>query len=136
MRIVIVDDDRALLESLSVILAQEGHQVKALNNSRNALAYFEAAPELDVLILDYLLPDGTGCELLARLRDRLPASCRVIMTSGHTDRLDFDELRLLGIDAFLPKPVDLERLFALLDDQAFRIAAQAGSKLFTDVELP
>ena len=133
MRIVIVDDDRALLESLSVILAQEGHQIEVLNNSRNALAYFEAAPELDVLILDYLLPDGTGCELLARLRDRLPAGCRVIMTSGHTDRLDFNELKRLGVDAFLPKPVDLERLYELLDDQVVRIAAQAGSKSFNDV---
>ena len=133
MRIAIVDDDRALLESLSVILAQEGHRVEVLNNSRNALAYFEAAPELDVLILDYLLPDGTGCELLARQRDRLSAGCRVIMTSGHTDLLDFAELKRLGVDAFLPKPVDLERLFELLEDQAVRIAAQAGSKLFTDV---
>jgi len=133
MRIAIVDDDRALLESLSVILAQEGHQVKVFNNSRNTLAYFEPAPELDVLILDYLLPDGTGFELLARLRDKLSAGCRVIMASGHTDRLDFAELKRLGVEAFLPKPVDLERLFALLDDQAVRIAAQPANKFFTDV---
>lgn len=133
MRIAIVDDDRALLESLSVILSQEGHRVKTLKNANSALAFFEKPQDMDVLILDYLLPDGTGCALLEQVRDRLGAGCRVIMTSGHTDRLDFEELKLLGVEAFLPKPIDLERLIELLDDQAVRIAAQPGNKFFTDV---
>jgi CheY-like chemotaxis protein len=66
----------------------------------------------DVLIVDYLMPGLDGIALLRRVRPRLPRGVRVILISGHADRLAPDQLATLGLGDLLSKPLDLDALCA------------------------
>ena len=114
MRITIVDNDKALLRSLSLLLSSEGHEVVCFQDPLGAGAAVGVSVHPDVLIVDYLMPGLDGVALLQRLRPRLGGDCSVILISGHSDRLGGSELESLGPLRFLPKPLDFEELSGLL----------------------
>jgi len=108
-RVLIVDDDRGLVSLLERFLRNEGFQVHAAFDHRSGL---EAAlsGEYDVVILDVMLPGGSGFELLKALRvnSRVP----VILLTARGEAVD----RILGLeigaDDYVPKPFDPRELVA------------------------
>ena len=76
--------------------------------------------------MDYLLPGMNGCRLIERLRTKLIDLCPVVMISGHTDQVRMNDLARAGVDHFLPKPLDLERLVEILEQVRTR-RLQSGS---------
>lgn len=115
MQVMILDNDRALLRSLSILLERAGHAVRAFEDADPALAALASpgtAP--DALVLDYVMPQMNGLEFLRRARTWLPAGCRVILISGHTDLLSRVGVAQEGVDALLPKPLDLDELDRLI----------------------
>ena len=122
-RIFILDDDRALLRSLQILLEAGGCEVTACADPRQGCAFLRKSardPEAtmpDVLILDYAMPGMSGEAVLQSLRGFLGSGCRVVLISAHTDSVVRLDLRSLGVDAFLEKPLDLERLRACIDEE-------------------
>jgi len=109
-RVLVVDDDRAIRESLVRALELEGYQVSACNDGAAALAAVREV-EPDVLVLDLMMPsvDGlTVCRVLRAEGDRVP----ILMLTARTETSD----RVAGLDAgaddYLPKPFDLDELLA------------------------
>jgi two-component system, OmpR family, response regulator CpxR len=108
-RVLIVDDDQGLVSLLQRFLQNEGFQVYAVYDHRSGL---EAAlsGEYDVMVLDVMLPGGSGFELLKSLRSssRMP----VILLTARGDAVD----RILGLesgaDDYVPKPFDPRELAA------------------------
>ncbi len=84
-RILIVDDDRSVLEVLSRALST-AYDVAAARDGTEALAMVAGRP-IDLLITDYLMPSMTGDELIVRLRDLCPGT-KALMITGHGDLLD------------------------------------------------
>jgi two-component system C4-dicarboxylate transport response regulator DctD len=83
-RIVIVDDEEMILQSLSAFLELEGcRQVHCYRTGAEALEHFEHEG-CDVLVTDYGLPDMDGVELLARARQMDPGVPRIMLTA-HAD---------------------------------------------------
>ena len=123
MRIVIVDNDRALVRSLSILLKSYGHEVRGFCEPLEALATLERGDPFDVLFVDYLMPGCPGRELLERARGRFPPGARVYLVSGHVDLIQPCELVALGVDGFFSKPLDLDRIVALLGAPAGGTAA-------------
>lgn len=115
MKVTVVDNDAALLRSLAIVLCGEGHQVDAHVTPRAALAAIDAGMQPDVLIVDYRMPEMNGLEFLKALSGRLAPGCRTILISGHTDQIAERELDAAGVDAYLPKPIDLSQLHQQLD---------------------
>ncbi len=110
MNIVIIDNDLSLLRSLELTLAREGHCVTAFEDPRQALFHFVRNNPVDVLLLDYSMPEMNGDELLDMLKTELPADCRIVMMSAHCDlRYRIDSKRL-GINTLLCKPLNLSVL--------------------------
>jgi CheY-like chemotaxis protein len=73
----------------------------------------------DLILLDLHLPDGSGGELLTRLRaDPATRDVPVVVVSGDAPSRNGDSLRGLGIREYLPKPVDIGRLLELVDELA------------------
>ncbi|HSF01804.1 MAG TPA: response regulator, partial [Solirubrobacterales bacterium] len=70
-RILIVDDDDALRESLELVLAAEGYAVRSVASGAAALAAVEQSP-YDVVLCDLRMPGMDGMELLPQLARRLP----------------------------------------------------------------
>jgi DNA-binding NtrC family response regulator len=114
MQITIVDNDKALLRSLRLLLAAQGHEVRCFHNPIEAEEAIGVSVRPDALIVDYLMPGLDGVTLLRQLRPRLEDGCAVVLISGHSDRLGSMELETLGRVRFLPKPLDFEELSDLL----------------------
>jgi two-component system response regulator MprA len=111
-KVLVVDDDRAIRESLARALELDGYEVDLAADGAAALATIrEARP--DVAIVDVMMPniDGlTVCRVLRAEKDRLP----ILMLTARTETSD----RVAGLDAgaddYLPKPFELDELMARL----------------------
>ncbi|MFH1422388.1 MAG: response regulator, partial [Planctomycetota bacterium] len=110
--ILLIDDDRSLRETLSIILKDSGFSVHAAHDGASALNV-SGVEHINASIIDYTLPDMSGFELAKKLRDINPDMCIVMMT-GH-DSLDISE-EMMGrnIDEYLVKPVDPSMLEKIL----------------------
>jgi len=110
--LLLIDDDVELCELLSSWLGQEGFHVRACHDgtsARKALA--DTAPA--AVVLDVMLPDGSGLELLKQLRGE-HAELPVLMLSARGEPLDRILGLELGADDYLAKPCDPRELTARL----------------------
>ena len=109
MRVLLVDDDPALVRSLDIGLRSQGHDVVVARDGRTAL---QAAreDEPDLVVLDLGLPDLSGSEVIRRLREwtGLP----IVVLSARSDSHDKVEALDLGADDYVTKPFGLEELLA------------------------
>ena len=122
-RILIVDDDQAVVELISEVLASDNRfEYKVVNNGFGAgMLANEYHP--DLIILDVMLPDINGqvvCELIRQ--DPAMADIKIICISGMVEEDKIAELKAAGADDFLHKPLDIDelmrRICRLLDIEA------------------
>lgn len=109
-RILIIDDDRDLATMLGEFLQREGYVVEAQHGADAGVAALRAA-EPDLLILDVMLPERSGLDVLRELRlasSRLP----VMMLTARGDPIDRILGLELGADDYLAKPFDPRELLA------------------------
>ncbi len=110
--LLLIDDDVELCELLSSWLSQEGFQVRACHDGASARkALVEREP--DAVVLDVMLPDGSGLEVLKQLRSE-HAELPVVMLSARGEPLDRILGLELGADDYLAKPCDPRELTARL----------------------
>ena len=111
-RILVIEDDPEIQYLLSVILASEDREIIEALSAQRALAELESG-EIDLVILDLILPDADGRSLLSELRAK-PATAAVpvvVMTARGGPEIRQD-CYALGADAFVEKPFDPEVLVA------------------------
>ncbi len=102
--ILVVDDEEVVRELLAGLLSQEGYEVLRAQDGVEAVALFEGrAASIDLVILDMIMPRMKGEEVLARLRD-MPASPKVVISSGFMTEEQRGKLKEYGVDGFLDKP--------------------------------
>ncbi|MBI3354916.1 MAG: sigma-54-dependent Fis family transcriptional regulator [Nitrospirae bacterium] len=106
--ILIVDDEKGILQSLSSILQDEGYSISTAENGADALKLVkEDAPLL--VLLDIWLPDIDGIEVLRRIKEQMPEVI-VIMMSGHGTIETAVKATKLGAYDFIEKPLSLEKV--------------------------
>jgi len=110
-RVLIVDDDQAVVDLISEVLAGDARfETKVVNNGFGAgMLAKEYHP--DLIILDVMLPDINGqavCELIRK--DPTMADIKIICISGMVEEEKIAELRAAGADDFLHKPLDIDEL--------------------------
>ena len=135
MRILVVDDERAVRESLRRALALEGYEIELAGDGNEALHRLQGDGEPDALILDVLMPGLDGlevCKTLRRNGSRVP----VLMLTARDEVED----RVAGLDAgaddYVIKPFALEELLARLRALLRRTGGGSGEILrFADLEL-
>ncbi|MNM92758.1 Transcriptional regulatory protein OmpR [compost metagenome] len=110
--LLLIDDDRELCELLCAWLIQEGFSVRASHDGAQARAAL-ASRTPDAIVLDVMLPDGSGLELLKQLRSEHP-DLPVLMLSARGEPLDRILGLELGADDYLAKPCDPRELTARL----------------------
>lgn len=122
--LLLIDDDHELTDLLAAWLAHEGFRVRASHDggaARRALA--EQTP--DAVVLDVMLPDGSGLELLKQLRSEHP-ELPVLMLSARGEPLDRILGLELGADDYLAKPCDPRELTARLRAVLRRVQPGSG----------
>jgi DNA-binding response OmpR family regulator len=122
--ILVIDDDRAVLESYGRLLRRFGHSVLLADDCDRVRSDPESLRGVDLLILDYRMPGTNGLDLLAALRLRPPERSRrpaaLLISALLSDDLRARAARL-GVVEIIEKPVDPARLLASVR------AALAGS---------
>jgi PAS domain S-box-containing protein len=114
LRVLVVDDDVAVAESTAMLLRLEGHEIRCANSGEAALRLCrEFQPE--AVLLDIGLPGQDGYEIARKIRS-LPggAELKLIAVSGYGHEAAVARGREAGFDRYLVKPVDPEKLSALL----------------------
>jgi two-component system, OmpR family, response regulator MprA len=135
MKVLVVDDERAVRDSLRRALELEGYEVELAVDGGDALHRLEANGQPDAVILDVLMPGVDGLEVCRRIRGK-GSSVPVLMLTARAEV----ENRVSGLDAgaddYLPKPFALEELLARLRALLRRTAPGTdGLMRFADLEL-
>jgi DNA-binding NtrC family response regulator len=113
--VLIVDDERPVADTFAAFFARHGtHSVTCAYSGADAIAAYEASRP-DLVLLDLRLPDMTGFDVYARIREHNPV---VIMISGHGDIPLAVQALQSGAENFLTKPVELAHL-AVAAERAF-----------------
>ena len=110
-RVLVVDDDRAIVEMLVELLERDGRfEVQtAVTGFDAGLRTKEFRP--DIIVLDYMLPDINGNVVIRTIRDDSSLQdVKIIIVSGVVNRADVQDLLDCGADDFLQKPFSIEQL--------------------------
>lgn len=109
-RILIVEDESDLLFVLAERLRWEGYSIDSASTKNQALLLLDRALP-DLVLLDLMLPDGSGLEILDTLRARPDArSLPIVILSGLGDEKSIEEGLKRGADAYLSKPTPIVRV--------------------------
>lgn len=112
MRVLVVEDDEVLQDGLTVGLGLHGFKADAVGTCADALVALETT-SFDALVLDIMLPDGSGFDVLRQLRQRNDGVPVLLLTARDSVA---DRIRGLddGADDYLGKPFDLDEVAARL----------------------
>jgi len=131
VRILIVDDDRDVLESINAALQSEGADTQTVEDGNAAVAACQEDPP-DLVVLDMMLPKRSGFLVLEKIKGR-EDSPLVIMVTANEGRRHQAYAESLGVDKYLLKPVPLSRLVSaaveLLDKQDAEDEAEEEERL-------
>lgn len=108
VRVLIVDDDRDILESFTVALRAEGALTRGVADGNSAVDICEHETP-DLVVLDMMLPGRSGLFALERIKGR-EDSPHVIMVTANEGKRHQEYAEAFGVDAYLLKPVPLGRL--------------------------
>lgn len=122
MKILVVDDHVLIREALRGVLKELAGEATIIEapDSRRAMQCLSEHPDLELILLDLYLPDRSGFDLLAELRERWPA-IPVVVLSASTDRDDISRALDLGALGFIPKSARREVMLS-----AFKLIFAGG----------
>jgi two-component system nitrogen regulation response regulator NtrX len=109
-RVVVVDDERNIRRTLSMVLEGEGYEVETFESAEEFIPRLPQG-RIDVLLLDVRLPGIDGIELLQKVKDEQP-NLPVLMISGHASIEDAVKAMAIGAADFMEKPLSRETVLA------------------------
>jgi DNA-binding NtrC family response regulator len=114
-KILIVDDDVAIRTTMKAILEEEGYKVDLAGSGKEGIQKTNEQA-YNVALLDIRLPDMEGVQLLKLMKDTMPRT-RKIMVTGYPSTQNAIEALNKNADAYLIKPVDIEKLLSTIKEQ-------------------
>jgi CheY-like chemotaxis protein len=114
-RVLVVDDDMRTVYALSATLRAKGADVLVADTGKAALGVLEREREVDAVLMDIMMPEMDGYETVRRIRQDLQLTeLPVIALTAKAMKGDRDRCLEVGASDYLPKPIDPERLLAML----------------------
>lgn len=108
-RVLIVDDDHEIVESVRYALEANGYQVLVARDGNQGLSMAERE-DPDLVILDMMMPKRSGFLVLEKLRRSRPVPLRVIMITANEGSRHKAYAEMLGVDDYIRKPFAMDRL--------------------------
>ena len=127
MKILIVDDERAIRNSLGEVLMDEGYEVETAEDGATALGMVEKE-KYDIIFCDIKMPGMDGTEVLSRIRESGVESA-VVMISGHGDIDTAVDCIKNGAFDFIQKPLDLNRLLITIRNATDKVNLTSQNKI-------
>ncbi len=110
-RILLVDDDAEIIESLRLALEAQGYTVLVARDGNQGLAITERE-DPDLVILDMMMPKRSGFLVLEKLRRTRETPPRVIMITANEGSRHKAYAEMLGVDDYIRKPFPMDKLLA------------------------
>ena len=107
-RVLIIDDEKSLRRLLSTFLKDAGHRVTTAGNGKEAIEHF-STEAFDVVLIDIVLPDLSGIDLLERFQKARPETICIMFTGKPTMENAVASLRLGAFD-YLEKPIERTKI--------------------------
>ncbi len=126
-RILIVDDDDTIRSTMKAILEDEGYEVDMAASGKEGVQKSKDT-SYNIALLDIRLPDMEGVELLKLMKPAVPRT-RKIMVTGYPSTQNAIEALNKNADAYLIKPVDIEKLLNTIKEQ---LKLQEEEKSFSE----
>jgi CheY-like chemotaxis protein len=111
LRILVVEDHSETLRTLSSLLTHFGHEIFMADSTQHALEIVDSQ-ELDVVLSDIGLPDGSGYEVISHAKRK--QSVKGVALTGFDKQEDIERSKQAGFDFHLTKPVDFAELRTVL----------------------
>ena len=108
-RILVIDDEKGIRDSLSLILHMEGYEVESVDNAKTGLGLIDRGSRYDFIICDIKLPGMSGMEFLGEMRERDIASIIIMISAYGTVESSIDAIKK-GADDYINKPINPEEL--------------------------
>ncbi len=124
--ILIVDDDESILETLSIILEDNGYSIDIAKNGEEAIKK-SMEKFYNLALLDIKLPDMEGTKLLTKMKETRPKMVKIMITGYASLQNAIDALNL-GAEAYIMKPLDPEGLLKTIEE---KLKAQEESEKMT-----
>ena len=114
-KVLIVDDDMRNVFALTSVLEQGGMKVVAGRNGREGLDRLKANPDVDLVLMDIMMPEMDGYETMRAIRRQKPFyKLPIIALTAKAMKGDRNKCIEAGASDYLAKPVDLDKLISLL----------------------
>jgi DNA-binding response OmpR family regulator len=113
--ILVVEDDEISRDGMAMILVREGYLVLTAPSGHDALATLRTPlSPIDVVVLDIHLPDVSGIDLCARIREQHPY-LPVVVCTGEADAAEGAQLLSMGVTRYFRKPIGVDELLATVE---------------------
>jgi DNA-binding response OmpR family regulator len=113
-RILLVDDDPEIVESMRTVLESRGYEILVARDGNQGLVLAEGE-EPDLVVLDMMMPKRSGFLVLEKLRRSRPNPMRVIMITANEGSRHKAYAEMLGVDDYIRKPFAMDRLLESVD---------------------
>ena len=127
MKILIIDDERSIRNSLKEILVDEGYDVDLAENGAQGCAMADKE-KYSVIFCDIKMPEMDGLEVLEKLH-QMGVDAAVVMISGHGDINVAVECIKKGAFDFIPKPLDLNRILITIKNATEKVSLVKETKI-------
>jgi DNA-binding NtrC family response regulator len=113
--VLVVDDDRAILRTFTRILQRVGFLTDTAESGKEALAKIQAR-KYDIALIDVILGDSNGLDLLPKIQKKSPDTLKIVMTGADSPEKRGEACKN-GADAYLTKPVSPETLLNIFQEK-------------------
>ena len=127
MKILIIDDERSIRNSLKEILVDEGYDVDLAENGAQGCEMADKE-KYSVIFCDIKMPEMDGLEVLEKLH-KMGVDAAIVMISGHGDINVAVECIKKGAFDFIPKPLDLNRILITIKNATEKVSLVKETKI-------
>lgn len=126
MKLLVVDDDKEIVELLSIYIQNEGYSVVKAYDGKEALTKIRTTPDIDLMILDVMMPNMDGMQVVKELRKE--SQIPIIMLTAKSNDMDKIQGLVAGADDYVTKPFNPLEIMARVKSLLRRTNMQVTSE--------
>lgn len=133
MKILVVDDDKDIVELMSIYITNEGYSVEKAYSGKEAITKLNTNPDIGLMVLDIMMPEMDGLEVLHEVRrdSQIP----ILMLSAKTDDLDKIQGLIQGADDYVTKPFNPLEVMARIKSLLRRSKNKESDQEYGQIEI-